>query len=334
MPDIPAPADVAAIPDDATKTDSGLAYRILEASDGSESPRRAGTKSPCTHGVDHRRKDVRQQQEAWPPCHLCAQPGRRRMDRGRPAHEDWTERTLRIPEEPAYKGNPVVPPECSSSTSSWRRSKSYPPPDPPADLKAPPADAQKTASGLAYKIIEPGKSERGEPWDAVKINYTGWTSEGKMFDSTIPKARPTVASLDRAIKGWIGSPAHRSRRENPPVGPRGAELQGRPRSVFEMELIEIVDRPKPPPAPEDVAAPEGQRPRAESSPGREIRQGRRRKTHQGGPRLRELQRLDDRWENVRYSTKRGKPATFGVGQVIAGWTDALQQMRSAIVWVV
>jgi hypothetical protein len=47
----------------------------------------------------------------------------------------------------------------------------------PADLKAPPADAKKTASGLIYKITTPvldGTGITAGANDTVMLQYTGW----------------------------------------------------------------------------------------------------------------------------------------------------------------
>ena len=79
----------------------------------------------------------------------------------------------------------------------------------PADVKAAPADAQKTASGLASKVITPGKGgEHPRAWDEVTVNYTGWTTDGKMFDSSLvarvpgqPLA-PATFALNGVIPGW------------------------------------------------------------------------------------------------------------------------------------
>ena len=74
---------------------------------------------------------------------------------------------------------------------------------PPADVKAPPADAKRTASGLAYKVLRPGKGTRSpSPFSRVSVHYTGWTTDGRMFDSSVPRGVPTVMQLDEVIKGW------------------------------------------------------------------------------------------------------------------------------------
>ncbi len=52
----------------------------------------------------------------------------------------------------------------------------------PADVAEAPADADKTASGLASKVIEPGTGKtHPSRTDRVTVDYTGWTTDGKMF---------------------------------------------------------------------------------------------------------------------------------------------------------
>jgi peptidylprolyl isomerase len=36
----------------------------------------------------------------------------------------------------------------------------------------------------------------------VTVHYTGWTTDGKMFDSSIPRREPATLPLDRLIAGW------------------------------------------------------------------------------------------------------------------------------------
>lgn len=56
----------------------------------------------------------------------------------------------------------------------------------PPDVAAPPADAEKTKSGLAPKVLSKGTgTERPTVKDAVNVHYTGWTTEGEMLDSSV-----------------------------------------------------------------------------------------------------------------------------------------------------
>jgi hypothetical protein len=76
---------------------------------------------------------------------------------------------------------------------------------PPADVAAPPADAMHTASGLASKVISIGFSNvKPGPTSTVRATYTGWTPDGRMFDSSLvhPGGQPLEFAVDQVIPGW------------------------------------------------------------------------------------------------------------------------------------
>lgn len=61
----------------------------------------------------------------------------------------------------------------------------------PPDVAAPPEDAMRTPSGLASKVLVQGTgTDHPTSNDSVKVNYTGWTTDGKMFDSTVAPPQP------------------------------------------------------------------------------------------------------------------------------------------------
>jgi FKBP-type peptidyl-prolyl cis-trans isomerase len=62
----------------------------------------------------------------------------------------------------------------------------------------------KTPSGLEYWDIKVGTGATATKGSAVKVHYTGWLTNGKMFDSSVGKAPFTVEPLGSApvIKGW------------------------------------------------------------------------------------------------------------------------------------
>ena len=108
-------------------------------------------------------------------------------------------RRLWIPENLAYQGKGSLPKgmvvfdiELISIPSKA-----------PSDVKAPPSDAKKTASGLAYKVLTAGTGTRHpKDTDSVTVHYTGWTTDGKMFDSSVVKNQPATFPLNGVIAGW------------------------------------------------------------------------------------------------------------------------------------
>ncbi len=72
-----------------------------------------------------------------------------------------------------------------------------------AQVETPPADAVKTDSGLASKILRPGTGTvRPKSGSTVTVHYTGWTPDGRIFDSSVIKGQPATFALGDVIRGW------------------------------------------------------------------------------------------------------------------------------------
>jgi FKBP-type peptidyl-prolyl cis-trans isomerase len=73
----------------------------------------------------------------------------------------------------------------------------------PPDVAAAPKDAQVTASGLASKVLVKGNGTAHPTLESeVTVHYSGWTTDGKMFDSSVQRGEPATFPLNRVIKGW------------------------------------------------------------------------------------------------------------------------------------
>ena len=73
----------------------------------------------------------------------------------------------------------------------------------PPDVAAPPADAARTSSGLASKVLQVGmRNVRPGPRNRVRVHYTGWTPDGTMFDSSVVRGTPAEFNVGGVIPGW------------------------------------------------------------------------------------------------------------------------------------
>src|SRR5207248_6224203 len=108
-------------------------------------------------------------------------------------------RRLWIPEALAYKGQQGRP----AGMLVFEVTLIGMPNRPPADVKAPPSDAKKTPTGIAYKVLQPGTGGKHPTASSqVTVHYTGWTTDGKMFDSSVVRGEPSTFPLNRVIAGW------------------------------------------------------------------------------------------------------------------------------------
>ena len=73
----------------------------------------------------------------------------------------------------------------------------------PENVKAAPADAITTSSGLAYKVLQKGTGDT-HPTAAstVEVHYTGWMTNGEMFDSSVVRGETISFPLSGVIAGW------------------------------------------------------------------------------------------------------------------------------------
>ncbi len=66
-------------------------------------------------------------------------------------------------------------------------------------------EAQVTASGLKYYVInKSSNTKKAEAGDTVKVHYSGYLANGKMFDSSVERGEPIEFQLGKGmvIPGW------------------------------------------------------------------------------------------------------------------------------------
>ena len=117
----------------------------------------------------------------------------------------------------------------------------------PSDVAAPPADAQKTPSGLATKVLKAGTgTEHPKATSRVRVHYTGWTTDGAMFDSSVVRGQPIDFGLNQVIQGWTEGVQLMVEGEKRRLWiPQNLAYKGMPGApagmlVFDVELIAII----------------------------------------------------------------------------------------------
>jgi FKBP-type peptidyl-prolyl cis-trans isomerase len=335
---IPAPADVAKAPADAEVTASGLASKQLSAGTGGDKPRAWDEVTVNYTGWTTDGK-------MFDSSLVSRFPGRDPKPASFPLNNviaGWTEglqlmvpgekRRFWIPEGLAYKGQMGAPQGTLVFDVELLSVKKNPdPPAVPTDVAAAPADAAKTASGLASKTLAKGTGKsHPKATDTVKVHYTGWTTDGKMFDSSVTRGEPVTFPLDKVVKGWgegvqlmvVGEKRRLWIPEELAYKGRAGAPQGM--LVFDIELLDIVT----PETPKDVAAaPKDAEKTASGLASKVLKKG----TGTEHPSATSTVKVDyTGWTTdgkmFDSSVTRGQPATFPLNGVIAGWTEGVQLM--------
>lgn len=125
--------------------------------------------------------------------------------------------------------------------------KPKPMPKAPSDVAAVPADAQKTKSGLATKVLKPGQGKKPTLQSTVVVHYTGWTADGRGFDSSVARGEPAMIPLSKLnIKGLAEAlllmSAGEQRRLWLPEELAFEGRRGKPGGmiVFDVQLLEVM----------------------------------------------------------------------------------------------
>ena len=264
--DIAAPKDVAAAPADSEKTASGLASKVLKAGTGKEKPTAEDTVTVHYSGWETSGKMFDSSVKRGDPSSFPLN----RVIKG------WTEglqlmvvgekRRFWIPANLAYGDTPSRPGGPSGTlcfdVELLKIKKAPKMPDVPKDVAAAPADAVKTASGLAFKVLKKGTgTDMPTITDKVTVHYSGWDKTGKMFDSSVMRGEPTSFPLNGVIKGWTEGlklmVVGEKRRLWIPADLAYGEVAQRPGApsgmlCFDVELLDFKPAPKMPEVPADL----------------------------------------------------------------------------------
>lgn len=199
----PSPVDVAAVPDAAQRSDSGLASRVLQEGAGDSRPgpndvvaanfNTWNTKGiliddtffdeePATFDLSRTipgfleaftSMRVGETRRIWLPPELTELEGKATFE----------ELTVIDLELVSFMSRPVTP----------------------EDVSGPPPDTEKTPLGVFYRVLKEGKGERYPDYDeTVEVHYAGWTRDGKMFDASYKHGKAGVFRLDNTMPlGWV-----------------------------------------------------------------------------------------------------------------------------------
>ena len=336
--EVPAPADVAAPPADAIKTESGLAYKKLKTNEQGRAVAasdlvKLNYTGWTTDGHMFDTSTDRPDPVIFSPENLI--PG---MNEAMTLAKVGESIRAWIPQDLAYTGQPGAP--AGMLVFDFDIIDVVTPTMPPANA---PEDAIKLPSGVVYKIVKtsPGAKAIAET-DLVELDFAGWTQEdGKRFHSSLEMNESLAAPVNTMFPAWkevlpkvhVGDVVQMWVPQAHGIDPDGNSLKGN--LVFEMTILSARSMPQPP---ADVAAPGADTQKTESGIAwRILKQG----TGTKHPTAKSTVKVHySGWttDGVMFdsSIARDKPIEFGLDQVIAGWTEAVQLMvpgEKRLVWI-
>ncbi|MEZ4324035.1 MAG: FKBP-type peptidyl-prolyl cis-trans isomerase [Polyangiales bacterium] len=203
----------------------------------------------------------------------------------------------------------------------------------PEDVAAPPAGAERTESGIASRVLRPGTgTQHPTAQDVVIVHYSGWTTDGEMFDSSVQRGVPISFPLRGVIPGWTEGlqlmVVGEQRRIWIPEELAYRGMPGRPAGmlVFDVELLGI--ETVPPVTPDNVAAAPRNAERTESGIASVVLQPGTGTEHPTATSTVSVHYSGWTTDGQMFdsSLRRGREASFPLNGVIPGWTEGVQLM--------
>ncbi len=243
----PAPAGPPEAPSDAVRTPSGLRYRIVTQGQGGEPPGPADEVLVHYRVVNARGTTFArspEQGDAEPLQMTALPPGWAEAMQLLPIGtraELWLPAALGYGEGDAITHGPLF---IEVELVGARRAPQWAATALPFD--APPPGATYTKSGLAYVVIRKGTGTvHPSPGAKIEAHYSGWHTDGKLFDSSYERGEPISFRTDQVIQGWTEALALMVVGEKTRFWiPESLAYQGKPGRpagmlVFDIELLAI-----------------------------------------------------------------------------------------------
>ena len=153
----------------------------------------------------------------------------------------------------AASPTPAQPVATQAALPSSCPQAASPVPSAIAGVPAAPPDAKTatTPSGLQYIDLVQGNGTVAQPGQMATVNYTGWLTDGKKFDSSLDRGQPFSFPLGggQVIRGWdegvagmhIGGKRRLIVPPNLGYGPRGGGGVIPPCAtlIFDVELLGV-----------------------------------------------------------------------------------------------
>lgn len=231
------------VPADAAKTESGIAYVVTQAGEGATPSAEQNVKFHFTFR-DPAGQVLQSSSQSGPQTAP--------MDKLPPFFTD-----LFVVMKDGSKVDAYIPGQMLGANFEIVKcelellgvSDPIPAPTVPEDVAAVPVTAKTTQTGLAYRVLTPGKGgAKPTASSTVTVHYSGWETDGEMFDSSVVRGEPTSFPLGQVIAGWTEGLQLMSKGETTrfwipeqlAYGPK-QEGSGRPGGllVFDVELIDF-----------------------------------------------------------------------------------------------